>query len=195
MYNNKWIYNDHTSQQSIELQESIDLITHRIWINRNKKIFNTRKAMNATGMIESIAILWNTHIRAKIFTRELKKEEAIRLGQTITKDTHWDRVWTRIRNNRTCTPAWVKLQATEGEVQARQFLFNQTSNQLDSNKYAGQPLHRNFWRNPVSSQNLKHKNQKSTLSYTIIPPQGGMVNAPSGETSAAGGVRHPGAFW
>ena len=119
-----WVCNDIRSKSPDELRELCNIITHRIWLNRNKSVFNSKEHLDTEAMIIDIAKHWNNHVRAQMHLQYLKKEQAIFYGQPITIQIGWKNLWAQITKLNNRTKAVIALQATIGDAFVRSSLYN-----------------------------------------------------------------------
>ena len=124
IHNNEWICNSIESEHPTQLREVCNIITHCIWINRNKKIFNTREALDTQAMIHNIATRWNIHIRAQIHIIKMRHEQAIYYGRTFPAEVGWQILWQRILAIKSDSNDWALLQATTGDTHCAALLYN-----------------------------------------------------------------------
>ena len=152
MTNNNWICNNIQSKSPTQLREICNIISHSIWLNRNKKIFHNKELLNTTAMICNVTTRWNIHIRAQIHTDKMKHEQAIYYNQTLTSQMGWNIIWQRIQNNNGNTKEWTLLRATTGDTYTTALLHNKLP-------HYSQNLERNS-RNTVLSQRAEFTTQK-----------------------------------
>ena len=121
----EWICNDHESSFPEQLRETINIIIHRIWINRNKKIFNNRELIRRRpAMLIDIAAHWNRHIRAQLHQQKMRQEQAIFYRQTTPYVKGWKTLWQRILHVPPIYTEWARLQNTEGDNYTQLLLHN-----------------------------------------------------------------------
>ena len=153
MHSNYWISNNIQSSYSTQLREICNIITHSIWINRNKIIFHNKEVLSIHAMIFNIATQWNIHIRAQLHTEKIKHEQAIYYGRVFTPEKGWQPIWERIQAIQLSTKVWSLLQATIGDTHTTTLLYNEFSqyteksdantNQIGSTTFDYRPKIRN----------------------------------------------------
>ena len=157
-----WICNDHESAFPEQLRETINIIIHRIWINRNKKKFNSKELIRRRpAMLIDIAAHWNRHIRAQLHQQKMRQEQAIFYRQTIPYVKGWKTFWQRIRHVPPIYNEWARLQNTEGDYYTQLLLHNPVS---IYNKTGAGHIPTNEWK---QSKNKSRKRQTSTAGIAV----------------------------
>jgi len=120
MSSNEWIINEFDTQYTQELQEINNIVSHQIWINRNKRIFGqTKTTTSVIPLILTIAQIINIHIRAQLYKNISWLEQDLK-----PKATKWGMTWERIKNLSTGSLVIEKLQTELGTEALRQWLYN-----------------------------------------------------------------------
>jgi hypothetical protein len=126
MHDDVWLTNTFSCQFQIELTEVNDIITHILWTNRNKLLFNNKQALNEPQLIQTMATAINTHIRK--MTQKQASLYDIHMMQKRDQETTylktWTVLWARIRDQDVDDSNWRLLQATEGEHYCALLLHN-----------------------------------------------------------------------
>jgi len=112
---NEWITNIHESEFPKELAELSSIIQQKIWVNRNKKVFNTKDILNIQQMVTAVAGEINTHIRAQRQICYIKQENAILAKQTYTPKKKWRILWQRILEAHCPSSYWAILKEQSGD--------------------------------------------------------------------------------
>ena len=172
-----WVCNDIKSEFPEQLREISNIISHRIWLNRNKRTFNNKECLNVQAMIMDISKLWNNHIRAQMYMQKLKQEKAILYGQSYRPEVGWKILWVRINMWPDNSKPWLALRATIGDALVQTTLHNSV-NEYESKTQTlkhYQPLIRNLNR-ALNLEALRGRklNEKYTQhrDQNILSPQG-----------------------
>jgi len=149
MHDDHWICNDIPSVYRHQLRQTCNLIAHKIWVNRNKKVFHNKEILNPLAMIYDIAKHWNTHIRAQILTTRIQMENSfisknntaklniftgINTNNPQDNTVSWQPLWDKIRALPATMVDWKFLQATIGDEHCERMLHNPLNQFPDSNQ-------------------------------------------------------------
>ena len=100
MHDDVWLTNTFSCQFQIELTEVNDIITHILWTNRNKLLFNNKQALNEPQLIQTMATAINTHIR-KMTQKQASLYDIHMLQKRDQETTYlktWTVLWARIQD-------------------------------------------------------------------------------------------------